>query len=83
MSKRKQARIQARKETARRVYEFIREFKKAEYGLSPSFEEIAEACFMSRSSVLHYLDWLEAWGKITRTPGMPRSIALIDEDKPF
>lgn len=76
MAKRKNKRRQARDENARRVLTFIREFD-AETGFSPSMDEIAEGCFLSRSSVLRYLDLLEAWEHLTRQPGVPRSIRLL------
>jgi DNA-binding IclR family transcriptional regulator len=76
MSKRKNQRLENRNANARRVLDFVRKYDH-ETGLSPCMEEIAEACFMSRSSVLRYLDLLEAWEHLTRQPGVPRSIRLL------
>ena len=78
MSDTREARLAERNDTARRVFNFIQAFF-TEYGHSPSMEEIAVACFFSRTTVLRYLDYLEAKGCITRTPGLPRSIALLEE----
>lgn len=76
MAKRKNKRLESRNENARRVRDFIQEYHD-ESGLSPSMDEIAEACFMCRSTVLRYLDLLEAWEHLTRQPGVPRSIRLL------
>jgi SOS-response transcriptional repressor LexA len=78
MSKQKRARLGERFEIARRVLAFIRAFFD-EHGHSPSLTEIADACFISRTTVLRYLDLLEARGCINRTPAMPRSISLTED----
>ena len=60
------------------VYHFIREYKKR-HNFSPSFKEIGEACFMSQGNVVRYIDLLEAKGRITRHIGIPRSIAIPED----
>jgi SOS-response transcriptional repressor LexA len=62
---------------ASRVLAFIKGYM-AQQGISPSMNEIAAACYLSRSNVARYLDLLEAWGHIARKPGVPRSISLLD-----
>jgi SOS-response transcriptional repressor LexA len=47
-----------------------------ENGYSPSLREISDGCYLGRSTVLRYLDKLEAKGRITRTEGRARSISL-------
>ena len=69
-----------RQENARRVLAFIRTYIN-QHGISPSLDEIAKGCHMSRSNVVRYLDFLEAWGYLTRTPGIPRSISLLEGDR--
>ena len=69
-----------RKENARRILTFIRKYD-AETGLSPTIVEIAAGCYMSRSNVVRYLDWLEAWGFLTRIPHVPRSIVLLKTNR--
>lgn len=64
-------------ETSNNVYDFIRGFF-AEHGYSPTLREIANACFMSTTTVVRYLDKLCAAGRISRELQRPRSIALLD-----
>jgi SOS-response transcriptional repressor LexA len=79
MSKVKSARQRERMEIARCVLAAIRAYIE-EHGHSPSLTEIAAACFISRTTVLRYLDLLEARGCIKRTPAMARSISLTDDE---
>ncbi len=65
------------KTETQRVYEFIKHFIK-ERGFPPSQREIAEGCFMARSSVQRHLDVLEAKGLIEREIGIARSLSLTD-----
>ena len=47
-------------------------------GYPPTFQEIAEGCnISSKSTVSYYLDKLVGEGKITKKPGIPRSICVI------
>ncbi len=48
--------------------------------IAPSYQEIAEGCFIGISSVEKHLMKLEAEKRIQRTPRVPRSIRLIDPD---
>jgi SOS-response transcriptional repressor LexA len=75
MPRRKKRRYYELEKTLEIVYEFIKTHFE-EYGYSPSITEIAEATFMSRSSVVRHLDLLEARGRISRDPGVGRSISL-------
>ena len=62
-------------DTTEAVYHFIVAYIQ-EHGISPSQREIAEGCYLVRSSVLRHLDKLEAWGRIIRDPNKARSIRL-------
>lgn len=67
-------------EETERVYDFIVEYIRTHHGLSPTQDEIANGCFMSRSSVQRHLPFLHASGRIELTPGAKRSIWLPPED---
>lgn len=43
----------------------------------PSLDEIAVACYISRSTVLRHIDRLEGEGRIERDPYISRGITLI------
>ncbi len=58
------------------VYAFVRDYI-ARHGRPPTLREIGDACFMSTSNVLRYLDRLEARGRIQRKRGS-RGIILLD-----
>ena len=58
------------------VYSFIRAYID-EHGYPPSLREIGAHCYIGRSTVLLYLDRLEARGRISRDPGKARSINLL------
>ena len=58
------------------VYTVIRDYI-ARHGRPPTLREIGEACFMSTTNVLRYLDRLEAHGRIQRKRGS-RGITLLD-----
>ena len=62
-------------QTLEALYGFIQLYIQ-ENGYSPSLREIAVGCFLGRSTVLRYLDKLEAKGRITRAEGKARSISL-------
>lgn len=70
-------RYERRKTNARLIYDYILNFE-TEWGFPPTIKELAEACFMARSTVVRHLDWLEAWGYISREPGLSRAITIID-----
>lgn len=69
-----------RKKQAYRVYNYINDYTQEE-GFCPSMREIADSCYMSRGSVTRYLDLLEAWGYISREPGLSRAITIIDPER--
>lgn len=61
-----------------KILDFLR--KRQDQGeLTPSFREIAEGCFMGRTTVMKYVALLEGAGRIARVPGIPRSIRIIEE----
>lgn len=62
--------------TTQSVYQFICRYKDRK-SLSPSLREIANACYISVSSVIRHLDRLEAWGYIERKPNTARAIVLL------
>ena len=70
-------RKQRQEDNARLIYSYIISFEK-EYGYPPTITQIAQACYMSRTTVVRHLDWLEAWGYLLREPGLPRAITVID-----
>lgn len=69
----------ATNETLDTVFTFLAAFI-AEHGYSPSLREISAHCYIGRSTVIHYLDRLEAQGRISREEGKARSIVLISSD---
>lgn len=66
--------------TTEAVYQFIQEYIQRE-GIAPSIREIAEACYLGRSTVPRHLDRLAAWGWIVQRPGRARGIVLVDRPK--
>lgn len=69
-----------REDTAR-VYAFIQDYVRAQRGRPPTQREIAEGCYMARSSVQRHLDILDARGLIVREPGMARGMYLTAPDE--
>ncbi|MBC8100116.1 MAG: helix-turn-helix domain-containing protein [Armatimonadetes bacterium] len=63
------------REDTERVYQFILSYC-AERGLPPTQREMAEGCFMARSSVIRHLDMLDAHGLIVRELGAARGVLL-------
>jgi SOS-response transcriptional repressor LexA len=59
------------------VYKFIQDYIQRE-GIAPSIREIAEGCYLGRSTVQRHLDRLAAWGWIIQRPGRARGIVLVD-----
>ncbi len=63
--------------TTKAVYAFIQDYMQRE-GSAPTIREIAEACYLGRSTVQRHLDRLAAWGWIIQRPGRARGIVLVD-----
>lgn len=62
-----------------RIYAAVKEFWKVN-GYSPSIGDIMAAAGVSSTSVTTYhLDLLEGAGRIRRTPGVARSIVVLEE----
>lgn len=60
------------------VYQFIAAYH-AEQGYGPSLRDIARGVGLSTAqSVAHHIDILAARGRITRTPGIARSIRVVE-----
>lgn len=59
------------------VYAFIWKYWQQE-GTAPSIREIAQNCYLGRSTVQRHLDRLAAWGWIIQRHGRARSIILTD-----
>ena len=68
------------KPDTRKVYEFIREYIQQHRGLPPTQREIADHCFVARSSIQRHLDILDALGLITREPGTAWGISLGEKE---
>jgi len=63
-----------------RVYVFVVGYIRGHQGLPPTQQEIAAACYMSRSSVQKHLTFLHASGHIEWTPGAKRAIWIPVEE---
>lgn len=63
-------------ENALRVYLFIEAFER-DNAYQPSMADLAKGCFLSRSTIMRYVDYLEAWGCVERDPGVARSIRIV------
>jgi DNA-binding MarR family transcriptional regulator len=61
------------------VYAFIAAYIH-QHSNSPSLREIADACYLGRSTTYRFLDKLEAQGRILREPGQARNIRLPQPD---
>lgn len=57
------------------VYQFLATYIQ-QHGFSPSIREIAQGCYLGRSTAMRHLAILEARGLIRREPGKSRSIVL-------
>jgi DNA-binding MarR family transcriptional regulator len=67
-----------------KVYEFIKQYIADNGGRPPTQREIADGCYIARSSVQRHLDILDARGLIVREMGMARGLTLVlseDEEK--
>jgi SOS-response transcriptional repressor LexA len=58
------------------VYKFIQDYIHQE-GIAPSIREIAEGCYLGRSTVQRHLDRLASWGWIIQRPGRARGIVVV------
>lgn len=66
------------KEDTARVLAFLRTYRSAQHGRSPSLREVAAGCYLSLSQVSHHLEILAAYGLIVREPSIARGIWLTD-----
>jgi len=48
-----------------------------DFGFAPSIQEMADGCYMSKSTISKHLDILVATGYISRVPFQPRSICIL------
>jgi SOS-response transcriptional repressor LexA len=62
------------------VYTFVRNYI-AQHHRPPTLREIAKGCFTNTTTIIRYLDILQARGRLTREPGISRSLRLLDEDE--
>ena len=60
------------------VYNIVQAYV-AEHGFPPTLREISAKVHLAPSGVSHYLDKLEARGRLTRQPGQARGIVLCGE----
>ncbi|MEO1643541.1 MAG: hypothetical protein AAFR67_00025 [Chloroflexota bacterium] len=70
-----QAASHVQNQQADAIYDYLQ--KVMQWGDSPSQQEIAEACLLSRAEVRAALLWLEAQGRIERGAGQ-RNIQLVE-----
>jgi SOS-response transcriptional repressor LexA len=63
------------------VFEFI-DGHIQRYGYAPTIREISRNCFMAPSTVLRYLDIMQARGWISRKPKTARSICILKNTVP-
>jgi SOS-response transcriptional repressor LexA len=63
--------------TTEEVYKFIQDYINRE-GIAPSIREIAEGCYLGRSTVQRHLDRLAIWGWIIQRPGRARGIVVVE-----
>lgn len=65
------------KTTTEHVYDFIVNYLN-NHNFPPSQREIAEGCYITRGAVPRHLKKLEEAELITRMPGVPRSIRILN-----
>lgn len=75
-SERSSGRASAPSEVRDRILAFIADYVE-ERGYPPSLREIGRSVGRSPQSVMLHLDGLVAVGRLTRAPGIPRSLRLI------
>lgn len=61
--------------TMQAIYDTIEAYTQA-HGYAPSIRDIAVACHVGKTTVVYYLDKLEAYGYLTRDFGQARSVRL-------
>ncbi len=66
-------------EIVEQVYAFIKAYIQ-EHTYPPTLQEIADACYMSRTNVTRYIDRLQGMGRLARDPGRSRGITLLDDE---
>jgi SOS-response transcriptional repressor LexA len=66
-------------QTTEQVYAFIARYIDENHG-PPSIAEIAQAMYLAPSSVLRYIDRLEAQQRLYRKEYQARNIVLVEED---
>lgn len=66
--------------TTEQVYDYIREQWETQQQV-PTLREIAEACEVSKTTVIYHLDKLEGQGHISREPYKARSIRLTTTEE--
>jgi repressor LexA len=57
---------------------YIRRYRETE-DIAPSVREIAKALGVTAATIQRHLDALEDTGVIRRSPGIPRSIRILEE----
>lgn len=61
------------------IYRYIEVYLTRNSGLSPTIREIADGCHFNVSTIVRYLDILEAQGRIQRKANTSRSIRLREK----
>lgn len=67
---------------AKLILNFIKTYQREHGGVSPSLREIAKGAFLSKSTVIDYLNLLESWGIIERERGVARGIHVLADELP-
>jgi SOS-response transcriptional repressor LexA len=60
------------------VFEYVRDYI-AVHSYPPSIRNIARGCQLSVTAVVYNLNKLEAWGWLSREPGVARSLRILKE----
>jgi len=61
------------------VYAFLQRFMSL-HGHPPTQKQIADACYLSKTTIARCMDKLEAWGWIQREQGTYRSLKLMEKE---
>jgi SOS-response transcriptional repressor LexA len=70
-----------RHHTTKTVYVYLWNYYR-EHGFPPTQQEIADACFITRSGIPRHLDRLTIWGWLERESGKARSFRpLVDPNQ--
>jgi DNA-binding MarR family transcriptional regulator len=67
-------------ELTEEVYRFIINYTR-EHGFAPSLRDIAAGCYVGSGTITRHLDRLEMMRRITREPGIARSIKIVDKKR--